>query len=536
MLAAVGIFDRWQRWSLEDVERPWPRGPSIYEHLRAHTDATTGKLKDSGARLPDEPTDAPNQLRWAAGAKDGVMGHHVGAEDEALRVKQLEKAVADVLTTATAAGLAHLYQLVTRDSMLGVIDQVLELVASNPRLRPERVHALGMVLAREAPLREAVKFGLALLGIVQGPDDEALLLQLGAHDELTLFAAVALVNRGNNEGERALFRLAQRVEGWGRIQVIERLGETRDPEVQNWMLREGFRNSVMDEYLAYTCAMTGGLHVALSAPSVDRALLRGAAGLLAALARGGPARDLADYPHTEQAVEQFLRHLEAGPVDLEVIEALDALSQRDEVSAPLKKRIDELRGSAAVRDLIDVGLASGSDTDYWRSTQAARVRGIDSFDAHQRRVLEGNLDSALFNMMQATTDANIERALATVTPQLNLGAIATGPEDSPGFGPEFAQHRQLGSVVQCLSRFPGQGSPLVLAALGSPVVNNRHAALRALAAWTRTRWPSADVVSALELAVQREPLEDLKRRMQRVLDGGPYDEAGDEQAPTRAPS
>jgi hypothetical protein len=528
MLVAVGIFDRWPRWSLEGVERPWPRGTSIYEHLRVHTDATTGKLKDSGTRLPDEPTDAPNQLRWAAGALDGVMGHHLEAGDEALRVKQLEQAVADVLTTATAAGLSHLYQLVTRDQMLGAIDEVLELVASNPRLRPERVHALGIVLARETPVREAVKLGLALLGIVQGGDDEELLLQLGAHDELTLFAAVALMNRGNNQGELALFRLAQRVEGWGRIQVVERLAETQNPDVQNWMLREGFRNSVMDEYLAYTCAMTGGLHAALSAPSVDSSLLSGAAGLLTALARGGPARDLADYPHTEQAVAQFLRHVETGAVDLQVIEALDALSQRGEVAAPLKKRIDELRGSAAVRQLIDLGLASESETDYWRATQAAQARGIDTFDAHQRRVREGNLDSALFNMMQATTEANIERALATVTPHLNLAAIATGPEDSPGFGPEFAQHRQLGSVVQCLSRFPAQGTPLVLAALASPVVNNRHTALRALAAWPRSIWPSANVASALEHAIQREPLEDLKQRMQRVLHGAAYDEAGDD--------
>jgi hypothetical protein len=53
-------------------------------------------------------------------------------------------------------------------------------------------------------------------------------------------------------------------------------------------------------------------------------------------------------------------------------------------------------------------------------------------------------------------------------------------------------------------------------------------ALRALAAWTRVRWPSADVASALEVAIRREPRDDLKRRMQRVLDGGSYEEASSE--------
>ena len=231
---------------------------------------------------------------------------------------------------------------------------MLDSVTVNPKVQPQRAHALGVVLAREAPHREAVKLGLALLGTVQGSDDVELLLQLGTHEEFTLFAAVALENR--DDGERALFRLAQRVHGWGRIQVVERLAQTQDQEIQDWMLREGFRNSVMEEYLAYTCAVTGGLHVALSAPAIDSPLLRGAAGLLTALARGGPGRDLADYPHVEATVGAFLRHLEARPLDVELLAALDSLALRDEVPWPMKERLDRLR--SAVPDPRKSGLLS----------------------------------------------------------------------------------------------------------------------------------------------------------------------------------
>ena len=41
------------------------------------------------------------------------------------------------------------------------------------------------------------------------------------------------------------------------------------------MLCEGFRNDIMDEYLAGICARTGKLHEALSANDIDRALLDG---------------------------------------------------------------------------------------------------------------------------------------------------------------------------------------------------------------------------------------------------------------------
>ena len=89
-----------------------------------------------------------------------------------------------------------------------------------------------------SPSRDAVKFGLALLGLVNPPDTKTLLL-LGAHDEFTLYAAVALGNW--SEGERDVFDLAQRVHGWGRVQAVQRLAGTNDAEIKRWMLLRGDR-------------------------------------------------------------------------------------------------------------------------------------------------------------------------------------------------------------------------------------------------------------------------------------------------------
>jgi hypothetical protein len=40
------------------------------------------------------------------------------------------------------------------------------------------------------------------------------------------------------------------VAGWGRIQTVRRLAGTQDPQIKAWLLRHGFRNQIMDEYLA----------------------------------------------------------------------------------------------------------------------------------------------------------------------------------------------------------------------------------------------------------------------------------------------
>src|SRR5262249_5195021 len=94
---------------------------------------------------------------------------------------------------------------------------------------------------------------------------------------------------------------------WGRIQAVERLRGTSDPQIRGWLLREGFRNEVMNEYLAHLAATTADLYTALLDPEPDEALLDGAGGILGArCAVGGPAHDIRNYPGGPAAVGRYL--------------------------------------------------------------------------------------------------------------------------------------------------------------------------------------------------------------------------------------
>jgi hypothetical protein len=64
------------------------------------------------------------------------------------------------------------------------------------------------------------------------------------------------------------------------------LARTENPAVKDWLLREGFRNSVMYEYLAGSCARAGGLLAALSEDCMDRRLLTAAGEIIQALIVG----------------------------------------------------------------------------------------------------------------------------------------------------------------------------------------------------------------------------------------------------------
>ena len=321
----MGIFDifRKKQWALEPLTQPWQPLPSIHDHIAAQLTANADAKSGGGvASLPatytlpdDDAVHAEGGIRWAAGALDGVMGHHGGGNDEAkLRVQQLCKAIEDLLHTASDENLRRLYDLTVNGGVLGIVDDLVKtIVEQRERLDAERFYALASYLARRGGHREAVKLGIALLGMLTTAHDHAILTTLGTCDEFTLFVAVALNNQAPTQdaGFRQLFELAQRVHGWGRVQLVERLVETTDPEIRGWLLRDGFRNAVMYEFLACICARAGELAKALANPELDEALLLSAAELLSALVsgQGGPAEGLDDYEDASRAVGSYLGQL-----------------------------------------------------------------------------------------------------------------------------------------------------------------------------------------------------------------------------------
>jgi hypothetical protein len=176
---------------------------------------------------------------------------------------------------------------------LGYVDHLLEAVVADDDLDAERVHTIAHWLATGAADREPIKCAIALLGVCHGGDDRDLLLSLGRHEEFTLFASVALKNSGDDP-ELSLWALACLVTGWGRIQIIEKLAETKDQQIKAWMLHEGYENEIMQEYTALICAQTGELLSALRTPEPDEKLLKGAGSILTALirGRGGPSQGI----------------------------------------------------------------------------------------------------------------------------------------------------------------------------------------------------------------------------------------------------
>lgn len=479
-------------------------GTPIFAFIAGRLDPA-GRLEDSGVELPDEPERSDDRIRWAAGAFDGAFGHHAGGGGApAATVEQIADALDAACRKPSRRRLRALYELLAAVDVMDVVDPLIRALVER-QVDRGAVHRIGRWLATTAPDRGPVKIGIALLGVTGLGDDVAIVRTLGVHDELTLFAAVALTN-GLPDPESELWALAASVDGWGRIQCVERLAGTTDPAIKDWILRTGFRNAVMDEYLAHIAATTGGLLDALRAPEVDRGLLTAAGEIIEALVMGGPAEDLDDYDDGADAVEAYLGHIAAAAETFGDFLAVSAIRRFlsetdgwDERAArgwsatrreAFEAICDEILGRPVWRDRVAVGLLA-TDGEQRRAQRVARELGIDTYDVHVASIRADPLDGDWYHAWKQADRGRAAELVALASELLPLDEIASGPGEALGLGPEWRPHGALMWTLQALRDHPGMGGELLVVGLRSPVVTNRNMALKALEAWPDEDWPPA---------------------------------------------
>ena len=124
--------------------------------------------------------------------------------------------------------------------------------------------------------------------------------------------------------------------------------------------------------------------------------------------------------------------------------------------------------------------------------------------------------------MKNCSDERIGEVVALAEQHIPVDKIATGPGTEMGLGPGYEHHGCLDFVLQELGRFPAYGAKLVEAGLKSSVIRNRNGALRVLSEWGKEQWPQ-EIEAALQQALSDEPDDDVRGRIQNVIDGKPLD-------------
>ena len=511
---------------------PWRQGESMLDAVRRWDPS-----RDDDFLLPDEPPRDPSQIRWSAGSLEGTMARHgldLGLDAEAggvrARVRRLFSRRRDVpaeIVSRLQRLVEHrgaeerlaLYRVLQAEDVLSTVDAVVERrVGDRELVVAIAPHARWLVT--EARHRGPLKFGIALLGVCGEPSDAGLVEQLAGHDEFTLYCAVALQHLVADPAD-ALWEVAKRAEGWGKIEVVERLVPLAGdrPDIKRWLLTDGCRNAVMDEYLAYPCAIGGDLADALDG-DVDDALLDGACTIVSALCRGGPAQDLDDYAAGPRVVERLLDLLGDR---CETLERLDAVAdilqwlEDEETDAPddidaLVERCRSIIGQPQWPERLQEAFEHGERRDEWIAWRVAQLVDLDLWEAGFAKLQREPLDDGLvFKLMYGAGRARRQRVVEWAEQHLPVERIATGPADH--LFP--AEHREIdGSltfIVQEMRNGELFSERLVASALLAPVVSTRNQALNAVEAQPRENWGSA-VEAAIDRLAREDPNEDVRAR------------------------
>ncbi|SER26889.1 hypothetical protein [Actinokineospora terrae] len=504
-------------------------GPTIHDHLRRNLD-DSGRLTDLS--LPDDAAvRARSRLPWAPGAQDGVFVHHAsgsGGEDHAADLTALLIAAS---VEPSPRRLRDLYEHTAQVEVLDAIDDVIDRL-KDAGANPGAIHALARWLVTTAADRGPVKVGIALLGATGLDDLLDVVRTLGAHDEFTLYAAVAVSN-SLPDPERELWALAKAVDGWGRVHCVERLRDTTDPAIRGWILREGFRTSVMDQYLAHIAATTGGLLEALRAPRVDREVLTAAGAIFQALFDiGGPAQDISHYTDAADAIEAYLTHMTRQATSLTDLVALADIHSFltddhwwDDPHAngwtPDRHQACLDTATALIADPrwtrpVEDGLDSLDPAEFTLADRAARARGTDTFTQHLPWIERDPLDAWWYTAWLQADPTRAEQLITLAGHLLPLDDIGTGPADEPGLGQRWRAHNALQWTIQALQDHPGHGTDLLITALRSPVVGNRTGALSTVSTWPPDAW-SDDLRAELATVATTDPSDTLRENATTLL-------------------
>lgn len=505
----------------------WRTKDSIFKFIQTNI-GEDGSLTASAQTLPDEKK-TDSEVSFAPGLMDSMFG-----ADESEESKNRARKLSNLLITISKNGhqqsqFDFYTEITENENVIGIIDDFLHQVIQSSMATEPYLYNFAYHLATETNNRNSVKFGLAILGLCQNKTPISKIKILGLHDEFTIFSTIAIANLSGNV-IKDLWELAKHVDGWGKIQLVDRLAEMDLPEeIVDWLIYEGYKNNIMYEYLALTCAVNGRLNDKLSKPSIPSKLFKSAGEIIETLFNEGPAAGISAYEDAASTIGHYIKHAKTQILDIGEFIILNRIKEYLEYTTNHDWEMDDLSN-----DLIDINqilqskdwtadtfnaLKSSDSMQYWNGKQAAQKLNIDLWDTFWNRLSTHPLDSSTwFDITRNVQPENVKKVVEQATRLIPLAEISTGPQNSMGIGPLYQKHQSLEYVITMLGDHPTIGQELLLLGLKSPVIRTRNMTLQALEKWTSDHW-TKEIEEALIYLKKIEPNVDTKKNLVQLLNG-----------------
>ena len=438
--------------------------PFIQKQVQSHQQIVDEHLPDEEYLYgEDEPRMAP-----------GLFDHLADDIPVPFHAKKLVKCFSEQVHHPGAKTRKSTYDCIIFDNIAGCRDELIERL-QQAELDEALVEQEALWLLEHAAHRDVVKFALLALGTVNCETHIELIHTLGLHEEFTFYAVFALKN-GTRQSNGRIWRLAQSVHGWGRIAAVEQL-EAQTPDIKYWLLSEGCRNIVMNDYLAYTCAVNGELDVALHEETISKELYDGAGVIIQGLLGEAAYPGIEEYPYAGQVLARFIYHSRRHCQSIDDFYPLIKISEF--LEEPEEPRFT---GFHTVRDELQtfikdpvwpkLAIEALEKENHAKAREIARFYQLDITARLFDWLEQCPADSELYSAIMDTDDRkHIERLCAFAETHLSLSSLSGDEQEC------------LQYIVQDLEEYEGVGRPLIQSALTSDDGSLQYHALRVLNEW-----------------------------------------------------
>ena len=500
---------------------------SAYERIKANV-GLDGKLSPSFSL--EERKDS-SQLDFMPGAMDGIGIFHMGISKEKFVVLRITRLLKKYLKSGETKHLNNIASILNEKRTISLIDPVLNnLSISYENNNQDNIIIPILNLLKTSGNIELIKIGIGLLGVfdlsisVEAVD---VITTLSLYEDFTLYAVVAASKWTN--GNDIIFKIAKNVTGWGKVHAIERLIPETD-EIEDWILRNGCSNDILDDYLGLICAVKGDLISALRQKTIDSVLFDSILLIVDALIREGPVAGISKYEHAKEAMLLFMSHAKKHVkrldhlwhiLNVQIWAAGRDLDYKNEIICQCKEIISKPEWKDKIVDAVE----KRSDlNEFFYACNAAKRLDIDVSVELFEAVISEPLKYCSY-MPQLLGNPKIANHIINLCETiLPLDDMADGMGDF--FFPDKLnrEHRCLDFVLPELAAYPLKGVSLIKTGLNSKVVRSRNMSCRALSGWVKKSGkPLADISADLYTEIVRiyeiEVNEHTKETMKKLLDG-----------------
>lgn len=495
--------------------------PSIYPILYEHLDERGYLPRDFSLRavLAENDDADGTTVLFSDGFMEGNLTGSDKGEERAAALQTITRQVMEGQYQKAADGLKAFFAPEESHLMNQYVLPLQEWTYEKRNdFDPERLVWFAVHLLQEADNVEIVKYALTLLEFYDFHEDEEIapMLRLLAQcNEFTLFCL-----RDFSVWDTALeeiFGTAQLVYGWGRIFALEVL-EPKTAEIRHWMLLHGWDNDINPEYTALLIAEAVDLAGVLRQPQLNAAAFHSAAHIVDALLPDEPVQGISGLADPAGLLTEFLRHAKEQAHTLEEYEIVWHILQyahtKLQGSAPesVEKACGTVLQTFACAKTVQDAMEKG------KGFALARALELPYTDKAVQHVIQNPLQYVELLPYVLNGDAHHDHHVMELYEELLPGMALDETKPLTLRDQLEGPYMDLNRILSQLYGFPGTGEKLLQAALFSPALMNRHAALNIVSQWQDLGYTlSAMLREAVEKLLLQESNEDNQAKAKTIL-------------------